>query len=706
MYNNEESVFCQADERILEHMKERIDRRRPAFLSPINISLAEPAQVAYVLNEVINAFGRGPRYKTFFCNSHMEAVHGAIKVARHFNKKQDGRYDGSVLFHDPANYYKNYFNPTGGETREAIIPGIELVENFGNAAAVIEQGLFKIVVFSLRSLPGDTYDLVSDYCRSNGIVTILDISRAASFDQESCRQAVLNRFDIVCWGEAMTNHHIPFGAFSTDERIFKVWNNADDCLLHSSTFGGNGMALSYAKRNLFGYFPVFLKQPAYRRLLEAMDCPGRVSTRQSKKYINAYLFEKLSPAELSLRINRAEGSFLYEEVVRGRVSRKLDCVGGSGCNVLGHNRADLISKVLTEHDPEADYFALLNEKLHRATGLEKMFQAVSGASAVEMGIIMALLAMGTRKKILVFKGNFGGKTLVALNATHGNHAYFAPLYSAIELFDPYAADALPQLEQILTSGEVGLVWMEVIQGKSLSAVPPEIISMVSRYREQYGYLLGVDEILNGIFRSGGFTSFDPAILRPDIITFAKGLSGMVVPISVAMLSGQVYERARLHNGAVVHLLENLYRNQLSCQVAAHVLSEITAEQVSENVSEVSRYLQEGISRLVAKTAPLQSVEVHGLHIRYNLNMQAFPFNYFGYEQSLSILTHLFYAKGDFLSLFGRILPPLNLRKEDASAIIAGMEKVCGYHPLYFFWVGIKQNVNARWRLLRNKVFRY
>jgi len=63
-----------------------------------------------------------------------------------------------------------------------------------------------------------------------------------------------------------------------------------------------------------------------------------------------------------------------------------------------------------------------------------------------VGIIMALLAMGTRKKILV-SGNFALKRWWRWRYTHEATALFRSLYSAIELlFDPYDGRLCRNLE--------------------------------------------------------------------------------------------------------------------------------------------------------------------------------------------------------------------------------------------------------------------
>ncbi len=697
MHNIENCLFQKADERVLTHMKERIGKRLPTFLAPINLVLQESVQVAYMLNQIINSFKKGRLYKTFFCNSHMEAVHGAIKIARHYAKTKDNLYNGGVLFFDPTDYFRSYFNPNKLSDEEAIVPGIEIIEDFDDIIKRLKNKNFKIIIASVDEFKDEEFDAICEYCEKNDIITILNLSRVRLFSNILVRRLLINRFHIVCWGEVFTNYHIPFGAFSTRKDIYDIWNNISNCLTHSSTFGGNGMVLSYVIKNIHSWFSIFSTNPEYQAFFTKVTQSSRAKLKASRTYLNAYSPIVLRHSNSDFHLAKAEGSFLF---MKG--NKKLDCVGGSGCNVLGHNRQDMIVDVLEKHDTLFDYSLVLNKKLYEITGLQRMFQTVSGASAVELGIIISLLASDTRKKILVFNGNFGGRTLVALNATADNHFSFNPLYAHVQVFDPNSANCLPELEKILTSGKIGLVWMEIIQGRSSLPIPPEVITMIEAHKDKHKYYIGIDEILNGVYRTGEFTSFDSKKIRPDIIAFGKGLSGMVLPISLIMFSSELYKRASHKNEAVVNHLENLYKNQLSCHTAMYVMDNLITEDIKTNVKEISGYLHDGVNNIMQKTKLLKSVRMYGLHMRVYVNMKMFPFNFFGFDRSNAVLSHLFYSKGNFLSFFGRMLPPLNLKKEDALQIIEGMEKVFAYSPMYFFWIGVKQGIYKRWQILLNK----
>ncbi|WP_198163527.1 aminotransferase class III-fold pyridoxal phosphate-dependent enzyme [Pedobacter cryoconitis] len=550
-------------------------------------------------------------------------------------------------------------------------------------------------------MPGDKYRLFSDVCKQHGIISILDLSRIKKINAEGLLESVIENFDIVAWGEVFTNFQVPFGAFSTKHEIFKVWNNISHCSTHSSTFGGNGMVLSYVKDCMEGMFPVFKKSEKYKEVLDKIEISVEFRQQVSRNHLNAFTTMQFSVIHPYLYFDKAEGAFLQPGNDQNE-HLKLDCVGGSGCNTLGHNRSDILLQIVKKHDDDVDYLNLLNKKVTEATGLERLLQGVSGASAVEAGITLALMANPGKKKILIFSGNFGGKTLVSLNSTSGNHEFFKPLYEHVIEFNANQPNARDELRKILTSGEIALVWMEIIQGRSLRSLEKSLLDLVNLHKTDYKYLIGADEILNGIYRTGDFLSFNSHLLQPDIITFAKAFSGMILPVSFTAISEEVYQNAKIKNGNLVNKLERLYVNQLTAHIAIKFLEAIEKENIKDNIQRSTDILIAGFPAIIQQSPLLSGVDAFGLHLRINLAIQKFPFSYLGYERSNAVLTYLFYTKANIFCLFGRLLPPLNIRESEINHILQGFSKVFSYHPLYFFWIGLKQNQAKRWKLFKMK----
>ncbi|MBS1664522.1 MAG: aminotransferase class III-fold pyridoxal phosphate-dependent enzyme [Bacteroidetes bacterium] len=693
-----EGLFRNASSDLLEHLEDRVRRKKPAFLSPLNFSLEETVKTAYLMGEIVNGFREGVVRKTFFCNSHMEAVHGAIKLARHASFGADDSSDGRVLFFDPTGYYRDYFDPLDMSEGEALIPGIRFVDREQEIAVETGKGNARILVLSPVEWPGPGY---LSFAGIPGAIKVLDLSRLSAPDRLKTERASLGAFDIVCWGEALTKRQLPFGAFTVSAPVFSSWDTIRGCALHSTTFGGNGTVLSYVFKHLLELFPDLDKET--RDVLRIVSDNDRARIRLMRKHVNAGLPVLFRSLAVSLSVAEAEGASLTVRNPSGLTRNILDCVGSSGCNIEGHNNAGVIPAVLRNHREEKNYFRELNETLSGMTGLTRMFQGVSGASVVEMGIILSLLAAAPKRKILIFKGNYGGKTLAALNVTSSNHRFFSPLYAHVETFDPFATNASVRLKERLAGGDIALVWMEIIQGRALRKIPGEVLAVVGAHRQEYGYLVGVDGILNGVCRGGSLTSVDASLPRPDLLTLAKGLTGMLTPFSVLMTDDLLYRRALENSPALVGRLEKLYRNDLTCHIALDVLEKIRNRDLPVRVAESSARLGAALESLQLRHRSFKKAEIHGLHIHIYANMGRFPFFIFGLEKTNYILTRILYRRAGLLCLFGRLLPPLDMSREEENRIVAALQSVFSLSPLHFFIEGLAIGFYRKFSRLRGHV---
>src|SRR5262249_35469898 len=223
---------------------------------------------------------------------------------------------------------------------------------------------------------------------------------------------------------------------------------------------------------------------------------------------------------------RAAGPFVH---VGGR--KVFDPVSGGGCSVRGHNPPTYVTEVEALDDPEACRLEL-ESRLRDLTGLGHVVPAVSGASAVENGLKIALVAQSPRRHILALKAGFGGKTLLALTVTcsAASQDHLEPLYADVQYVDPFAPDALAQLNAALTAHRVAVVQLELIQAVGgVRPVPEAVVRHLAEGRKRHGYLLLVDEVQTGMFRTGPFALSGAMGLRPDLLVTGKGTSDMMFP---------------------------------------------------------------------------------------------------------------------------------------------------------------------------------
>src|SRR5262249_31044138 len=144
--------------------------------------------------------------------------------------------------------------------------------------------------------------------------------------------------------------------------------------------------------------------------------------------------------------------------------RIFDGIAGIACSMRGHNPPEYVREI-AELPDGVDYHESVRERLKELTGLDGLVPAVSGAAAVENALRLGLAAQSPRKHVLALKGGFGGKTLFALTGT-AKPFYkegLGQLYPNVLYVDPFADNAIEELESAFRRHPVAVVQMELIQ---------------------------------------------------------------------------------------------------------------------------------------------------------------------------------------------------------------------------------------------------
>jgi diaminobutyrate-2-oxoglutarate transaminase len=250
----------------------------------------------------------------------------------------------------------------------------------------------------------------------------------------------------------------------------------------------------------------------------------------------------------------------------------------AGCSTLnyGHNDRDLkaalieyISNDGIAHgldmftDAKEHFLATFERLILRPRGMKHQLQFTgpTGANAVEAAMKLARKVTG-RTNIIAFTNGFHGVTLGALAATgNGKHRNGAamPLQGVTRAaYDGYhgpdinTADLLDRQLSDPSSGvdAPAAIIVETVQGEGgLNAASPEWLAQIQAIAKKHGALFIIDDIQAGCGRTGGFFSFDGMGLSPDIITMAKSLSGMGLPLAVTLIRPEhdIWKPAE-HNG--------------------------------------------------------------------------------------------------------------------------------------------------------------
>src|SRR5262249_33195199 len=139
----------------------------------------------------------------------------------------------------------------------------------------------------------------------------------------------------------------------------------------------------------------------------------------------------------------------------------------------------------------------------------------------------------------------GGKTLLALTGT-ANPSYkehIDPLYPDVVYVDPFAEDAEARIEAALQQHPVAVVQLELVQGVGgVRPIPERVVRYLEARRKHWGYLLLVDEVQTGMYRTGQFTLSRAMGLTPDLLLLGKGTSDMMFPFALVLYSAGVQEK--------------------------------------------------------------------------------------------------------------------------------------------------------------------
>jgi acetylornithine/N-succinyldiaminopimelate aminotransferase len=324
-------------------------------------------------------------------------------------------------------------------------------------------------------------------------------------------------------------------------------------------------------------------------------------------------------ARADLAFERGEGAWLW--TVDGR--RLLDFGSGIATASLGHGHPHL-SKAIAEQAakvmhvsnlyriPQAERLA---QRLVDATFADSVFFCNSGAEANEGMIKMMRRAMydagkGERFRFVVFEGAFHGRTLATLAAT-GNAKYLEGFGPVVEGFDQVPFNNMNAVRNAIGSATAGII-VEPIQGEG--GVRPADMQFLRDLRavcDEYGIILGMDEVQSGIGRTGKLFAHEWAGITPDVMSAAKGIGGGF-PLG-AVLAKEEFAKA-LKPGTHGTTFGG---NPLACAAGNAVLDVVLAPGFLEGVERKGRKLRGELDKL-AREFPQVYEDARGMGLLQGL----------------------------------------------------------------------------------------
>lgn len=367
-------------------------------------------------------------------------------------------------------------------------------------------------------------------------------------------------------------------------------------------------------------------------------------------------------ARRPIALVKGQGTYAWDEAGK----KYIDFTSGIAVLSLGHAHpaiVDAITKQANEIWHTSNLFASpsqekLAQTLVEGTHLAHAFFCNSGAEANEAAIKMARKHTG-KHHIITFEKSFHGRTFGAMSATGQEkvQAGFGPLVSQFTHLPFNDVAAL----QAAADDSVAAIMLEVIQGEGgLAQVTPEFAQAIMDICNEKGILLIVDEVQTGIGRTGTRYAFEQTVLKPHLVSLAKGLGGGF-PIGGLLGVAEIYDTFSAGSHGTT-----FGGNPLGVAVAQTVLDNVFNESFLAQVKERGAYLQQKLAD--ALTGEKFSILGQGLMVGIHLGGEDVS----PYVAKLEEAGVLLVQAGPHVL---RVLPPLNVTNEEideAVAIIASV----------------------------------
>ena len=383
----------------------------------------------------------------------------------------------------------------------------------------------------------------------------------------------------------------------------------------------------------------------------------------------SYLTKNYNRKKISFK--RGKGSFLYS--VDGK--KYLDFVQGIAVNSLGHTHPKLVKTINAQSKklwhvsnafviPEGEKLA---KKLAKKTFADYVMFQNSGAEATEAAIKVArryFYSIGKPKKnrILCVKNSFHGRTLAAIYAS-GSKKMTEGFGPKVGGFDHFEFGDHKSLKKKITKNTAAIM-VETIMGEGgIKVIPDWCLKELRKICNKKKILLILDEVQCGIGRSGDFFAFEKSKVKPDIVPIAKGIGGGF-PIGAVLMNKKVAAgmTAGTHGST-------FGGNPLAMAVGNSVMDIIANKKFLKHVKNISKYFLLNLNKIKEKY-PRVIKEIRGRGLLIGIQLHTDQANFIKKLMENKLLT--IRAVENVV----RVLPPLNVKKNEIDQALKIIKKVC------------------------------
>ena len=258
----------------------------------------------------------------------------------------------------------------------------------------------------------------------------------------------------------------------------------------------------------------------------------------------------------------------------------------------------------------------------------KVFFTNAGAESNENAVKIARMFTGKHKIFSRYR-SYHGSSFGAGNLTGEPRRYTLEpgVPGFVKFFDPYvyregiefdseesaSSYYLKKLEeQIQYEGpdSVAAIVMETITGSNGILIPPKgYMPGVRALCDKYGILMICDEVMTGWCRTGKMFAFEHFDVKPDIVTFAKGVTCGYVPLGGVVVSKDI---AAYFDDNLLSCGLTYSGHPLSCAAGVACVNYYEEADILSNVNKVGQVLGEVLEELKQHHKSVGDVRYIGL----------------------------------------------------------------------------------------------
>ncbi len=370
------------------------------------------------------------------------------------------------------------------------------------------------------------------------------------------------------------------------------------------------------------------------------------------RYLNIY-------NNYDLSIDHAEGIYIYDK----EGNKYIDTFAGIGVLALGHSHPEVVSAVkskLKRYAHTSNFF--LDEDTEDVARLitnegEKAFFVNSGTEATELALKIIKKKIG-EKKILFFSRSFHGRSLGALsvNGFPGIRDQFKPLLPG--MIEAEFNDIADLRKTASENPDIAAVMFEPLQGSGgVQPADKEFVEALKDLTKENNWIMAVDEVQAGLYRTGKRYSYEHFDIEADIITVAKSLGGGL-PLGGVIMAGEMTEVLESGDHG-----STFAPNPLALRGAKVVLEKL--ETIQEQINENGKYFLNEMKQIDSDN--IKEVRGIGLMLGIELKEETPNLREKGVENGILLNV----LKGKIL----RFLPALNITKDEIDEIVNKLKQL-------------------------------